>query len=138
MAKEIVIQRVYPYTVDTVWRAIASAEALSEWLMPTDFSLAIGQEFVFHTKPQPGFDGLVRCRIVDFVVPTKLQYTWQGGPMKKPTLVSFELSPVPEGTKLLFRHSGFEGFINQYIVRFVLEAGWKKLLSKKINAYLIS
>lgn len=136
MAKEIVIKRTYPYPIETVWHAISSAEALSEWLMPTDFTLAIGQEFVFRTKPQPGFDGIVRCRIVDFAVPTKLQYTWQGGPMKKPTLVSFELSEVPGGTMLLFRHSGFEGFINQYIVRFILGAGWRKLLLKKIESYL--
>ncbi len=136
MAKEINIERFYPYSIDKVWNAIASSEALSEWLMPTDFKLEVGYEFTFRTKPQPGFDGIVKCRVIDFEVPTRLIYTWQGGPLKKPTTVSFELTSTQDGTILYFKHSGFEGFINQYIVRFILGTGWKDLLFKKIKLYL--
>lgn len=136
MAKEITIERFYPYSIDKVWEAIATAEALSEWLMPTDFTLAVGHEFTFRTKPQPGFDGIVRCKIIAYEIPTLLIYTWQGGPIKKPTTVRFELKSVQDGTLLYFNHSGFEGFINQYIVRFILGNGWKDLLFKKIKSYL--
>jgi uncharacterized protein YndB with AHSA1/START domain len=136
MAKEIKLERFYPNTIDDVWNAIATAEALSEWLMPTNFKLEKGFEFKFTTKPQPGFDGIVNCKVIDFEVPTKLSYTWQGGPLKKPTKVSFELKSVDKGTMLYFTHSGFEGFINEYIVRFILGSGWKNLLFKKIKTYL--
>lgn len=136
MAKDIHIERFYPYPIEKVWNAIATPEALSAWLMPTDFRLEVGYEFTFRTKPQPGFDGIVKCRVIDFEVPTRLSYTWQGGPLKKPTTVSFELKPLNEGTMLYFRHSGFEGFINQYIVRFILGSGWQDLLFKKIKLYL--
>ena len=136
MAKEITIERFYPYPIESVWTAIATSEALSEWLMPNDFQLKIGHDFTFKTKPQPGFDGIVKCRIIDFEAPTRLSYTWQGGPLKKPTTVSFKLASTTDGTILYFRHSGFEGFINQYIVRFILGRGWKDLLFKKIKMYL--
>lgn len=136
MAKEIKIERFYSYSIDKVWNAIATAEALSEWLMPTDFKLEKGHEFTFRTKPQPGFDGIVKCKVIDFEIPRKLTYTWQGGPLKKPTVVDFELESTPDGTMLYFRHSGFEGLINQYIVRFILGKGWKDLLFKKIIKYL--
>ena len=136
MAKEIHIERFYPYPIEQVWNAIATPEALNEWLMPNDFKLVIGHEFTFNTKPQPGFDGIVKCKVIDFNVPTKLSYTWQGGPLKQPTIVSFELKENENGTVLIFKHSGFEGFVNQYIVRFILGSGWKNLLSKKIKSYL--
>ncbi len=136
MAKEINIERFYPHPIEKVWNAIATSEALRDWLMPKDFKLEIGHEFTFKTKPQPGFDGVVKCTVIDFVVPTRLSYTWQGGPLKKPTTVSFERKSKANGTVLSFKHSGFEGFINQYIVRFILGSGWKDLLFKKIKLYL--
>lgn len=136
MAKEINIERFYPYPIEKVWYAIATSEALSEWLMPNDFKLEIGHEFTFKTKPQPGFDGIVKCKVIEFEVPKRLSYTWQGGPLKKPTTVSFELKSKANGTVLCFKHSGFEGFINQYIVRFILGSGWKNLLFEKIKLYL--
>jgi uncharacterized protein YndB with AHSA1/START domain len=136
MGKEINIERFYPSPIEKVWNAIATSEALSEWLMPTDFKLEKGYEFTFRTKPQPGFDGIVKCKVIDFEVPTSLSYSWQGGPFKKPTVVSFRLKSVEEGTLLSFKHSGFEGLINQYIVRFILGSGWKNLLFKKIKTYL--
>jgi uncharacterized protein YndB with AHSA1/START domain len=136
MAKEIKIERFYPYPVERVWNAISSSEALGAWLMPNDFKLEVGYEFTFRTKPQPGFDGIVKCKVIDFEVPTRLVYTWQGGPLTKPTTVSFELKSAEDGTMLYFRHSGFEGLINQYIIRFILGSGWKNLLQKKIKEYL--
>lgn len=136
MATEINIERFYPYPIEKVWNAIATSEALSEWLMPNDFKLKIGHKFTFKTKPQPGFDGIVKCKVIDFEVPTRLSFTWQGGPLKKPTTVTFNLKSTKEGTVLHFKHSGFEGFINQYIVRFILGSGWKNLLFKKIKLYL--
>lgn len=136
MTKEINIVRFYPYAIETVWNAIATSEALSAWLMPNDFRLEIGHEFTFNTKPQPGFDGVVKCKVIDFEVPNRLSFTWQGGPLKKPTTVTFELKSATNGTVLHFKHSGFEGFINQYIVRFILGSGWKKLLFQKITSFL--
>lgn len=136
MAKLIKLERVYPYPLEKVWKAISTAEALSQWLMPTDFILEIGREFTFQTKPQPGFDGKVRGKVIHFEPNNFLIFTWQGGPMKKPTTVRFDLSPTPEGTLLTFTHSGFEGFINQYIVRFILEKGWKDLLTNQISRFL--
>lgn len=136
MGKEVNIVKFYPYPIEQVWQAISTSEALAEWLMPNDFKLQVGHEFAFRTKPQPGFDGLVKCKVIRFEVPTRLEYTWQGGPMKKPTLVCYELQEMQNGTKLTFRHSGFEGFINRYIVRFILGRGWKDLLNNKIIKFL--
>lgn len=136
MSREIKLERFYPHPVENVWEAIATSEALAAWLMPNDFKLEKGHAFNFITKPQPGFDGIVHCKVIDFEAPHRLQFTWQGGPLKRPTTVTFELNAESGGTRLRLHHSGFEGFINQYIIRFMLGNGWRVLLKKKISRYL--
>jgi len=136
MSKQIQLERTYPHPIEKVWSAIATSEALASWLMPNDFKLEKGHRFQFRAPKQPGFDGIVRCQILDFSAPHLLQYSWQGGPLKKPTVVTFKLLAVPGGTRLNFTHSGFEGIVGGYIVRFILGQGWKKLLAEKIVGYL--
>lgn len=136
MGKEILITQFYNHPIENVWEAISTSEALAEWLMPNDFKLEKGYEFTFQTKPQLGFDGKVKCKVLDFFIPTRLQFSWQGGPMKKPTVVTFDLATENEGTLLTFRQSGFEGFISKNIIRFILANGWKSLVNKKIAKYL--
>ncbi len=132
MTKQIQLEREYPFSPQKVWQAIATQEALSQWLMPNDFKLELGHTFTFKAPKQLGFDGSVTCKVIDFEVNKRLVYTWQGGPLKKSTTVLWELSPLDNGTKLRLTHSGFEGFIGGYIVRFILGNGWKKLLAKKL------
>jgi uncharacterized protein YndB with AHSA1/START domain len=136
MPKKIKIERIYTQSIEQVWNAISSQDALAEWLMPNDFKLVKGHTFKFKAPKQPGFDGIVNCEVIDFKIPTKLQFTWQGGPLKNPTLITFQLEAIKEGTKLTFTQSGFEGFIGGYVVRFILGQGWKNLLNKKIITYL--
>lgn len=136
MGKEIKIERSYPHTVEKVWEAISTSEALASWLMPNDFKLIRGHRFQFRAPRQPGFDGIVNCEVLDFNEPTLLKFSWQGGPLKKPTVVTFKLRATADGTHLQFTHSGFEGVIGGYIVRFILGQGWKNLLVKKILQYL--
>jgi uncharacterized protein YndB with AHSA1/START domain len=136
MPKEINIERDYPYPIEKVWEAISTPESLAAWLMPNNFKLEKGYSFTFKTKPQPGFDGIVNCRVLDFEIPRKLQFTWQGGPLKKSTLVTFTLQEIEHGTKLIFSHSGFEGIINQYIIRFILGSGWRSLFDNTFEKYL--
>lgn len=136
MKKDISIEKIYPYPIEIVWKAISTKESLEEWLMPNDFQLEIGREFTFRTKPQPGFDGIVYAKVLQFEVPNLLVYSWKGGPLRKPTTVTFALTSIAEGTKLRFSHTGFEGFFNQYILRFLLGSGWKDLLQNKITQYL--
>lgn len=136
MAKSIHIERTYDHPIERVWQAIASSEALAGWLMPNDFKLEKGHRFTFQAPKQPGFDGIVRCEVLGFEAPHRLQYSWQGGSMKRPTVVTFELLAEGARTHLKFSHSGFEGLVNGYIVRFILGQGWKRLLSRKILNYL--
>ena len=125
---------IYPYPIDAVWQAISSREALSSWLMETDFEPVVGKRFTFKTKPSPGFNGITRGEILVVEPPNKLIYSWQSNRLKE-TTVSFVLEEVKEGTKLTFEHSGFAG-LGELIPRFILGSGWKDLLDKQIRHWL--
>lgn len=126
MRRDIVLERVYPHPQAKVWRAIASQELLSEWLMETDFQPYVGHRFTFRTKSAPGFDGIVHCEVIAVDEPHKLAYTWQASIMKKPTTVTWTLESVKDGTRLRLAHTGFEGLAGVGI-SFILGRGWHDL-----------
>lgn len=127
MKRNVVMERVYPFPPEQVWEALADSRALSEWLMENDFQPYVGHHFQFRTNPQWGFDGIVHCEVITVDRPRRLAYTWQGGPMKKPTTVTWTLRPVSEGTQLRLEHTGFEGLAG-ISLSFLLGSGWGRLL----------
>ena len=138
MTNQITLERTYPHPVAKVWRALTDPELVSQWLMPTDLVAEEGREFTFRTKPYPGFDGTVRCRVLRVDVPRELVFSWSGGGLQD-TEVSFRLEALDGGaaTRLHFAHTGFSGLLNRLITRNILAAGWRgELLGKKLPALL--
>ncbi|GMN08555.1 SRPBCC domain-containing protein [Croceitalea sp. MTPC5] len=136
MAKSITLTRVYDFPIEEVWNALTDQKALSEWLMPCNFIAEIGHEFQFKTKPSPGFDGVVNCRVLQIKEKELLSFSWSGGSLEN-TVVTFKLTQPGEKTRLDFEHKGFEGFVNNIIVKKILSNGWKKkILTVQLLKYL--
>jgi len=137
MAQSIKLEVRYNYPVMEVWQAITDKNAVSEWLMPCNIEPVVGYEFQFKTKPYPGFNGIVDCKVLAVEEGHFLSYSWSGGTVQN-TTVSFKLKPDGDnGTLLQFEHSGFEGFFNNLIVRRILLNGWRsKILTKLLPKYL--
>lgn len=98
---------------EKVWRALTDPELLAEWLLPvTGLKLESGAAFTFNTQPQPGWDGTINCRILEFEPHTKLSYTWVVGDAATEdvidTIVTFTLTPTSTGTRLSLVQSGFK------------------------------
>jgi uncharacterized protein YndB with AHSA1/START domain len=90
-----------------VWRALTEPALLAEWLLPVvDLKLEAGAAFTFKAPPQPGWDGIVNCRLREIEAQRKLSYTWIVGDMN--TVVTFTLTPTPLGTRLSLVQSGFK------------------------------
>lgn len=127
--RDIVVTLDLAYPRELVWEAISDRDQLGEWLMPNDFAPVVGHEFTFKTDPAPGFDGIVRCRVLEVDAPRRLALTWKGGPLD--TRLSFDLKEIATGTRLTLRHSGFKGFGN-ILPRIVLGIGWTKKIGPKL------
>jgi uncharacterized protein YndB with AHSA1/START domain len=134
--RSIVLTKNYAYPRDVVWAAIADSDALADWLMPNDFRPVAGHEFTFRTKPAPGFDGIVRAKVLEISPPERLVLAWKGGPLD--TTVSFELVAVSSThTRLTLVHEGFQG-VSNLLPRLFLGGGWKDILGRKLPDHIAS
>ncbi len=134
MKNFIHLEFVYPHPPDRVWRALTTREAIAQWLMENDFEPKTGHKFQFHTKPGPGFSGLVDCQVLEIDPPRRLSYSWKGSGLD--TVVTFTLEPAAEGTRLRLDHTGFRG-VKGWILRRLLGSGWKSnVLGRNLPAVI--
>jgi uncharacterized protein YndB with AHSA1/START domain len=92
---------------EKVWRALTDPAQLAEWLLPViDLKLDPGTAFTFKTEPQPGWDGVVNCRLLEIESHRKLRWRWVVGDID--TVVTFTLTPTASGTRLALVQSGFK------------------------------
>lgn len=138
MKDHISLSFYYPHPPAKVWKSLTTSDAIAQWLMPNTFRLELGAEFTFQAPKQPFFDGRVNCKVLSIVHERELSYSWQGGPMPKPTVVTYVLEPEGQGTRLHFTHTGFQGFFSKFLVRRILENGWKDILGKRIVPFVES
>ena len=95
------------HSPEKMWRALTDPHLLAEWLLPVaDLELERGAAFTFKAQPQPGWDGIVNCRLVEIEAKRKLRWTWVVGDLD--TVVTFTLAPTASGTRLSLVQSGFK------------------------------
>lgn len=117
-----------PHPPADVWRALTDRAVLADWLMPNDFEPRVGHRFTFQTQPLPqlGFDGVVRCEVLECEPPSRLAYSWAGGEID--TRVSYRLEREGDGTHLFFEHAGFDLEIPSNAAAFRgLGSGWANM-----------
>lgn len=134
MKADIRVEVVYAHPIERVWQALTTSEGLAAWLMPNDFKPVVGHDFELRTDKAPGFDGIVRCRVLELEPPTRMVWAWCGG--KIDTIVTFELSGL-DGTRTRFRmhQVGFHG-LSGHLARLVLSGGGARIYRERLPAYL--
>ena len=125
---------VYPHPVDRVWAALTSSEALAAWLMPNDFRPVIGHRFTFRTSPAPGFDGIVRCEVLELDPPKRMVWSWAGGNIDTTVTFTLEETAGPQ-TRLRMHQVGFHG-LGAQLTRRILAGGYPRILGERLPAYL--
>jgi uncharacterized protein YndB with AHSA1/START domain len=133
MKADIDVTASYPHPVSRVWEALTSSEALTAWLMPNDFKPVVGHRFTFRTRPAPGFDGIVRCEVLELDPPGRMVWSWAGGNID--TTVTFTLEETADGTRLRMRQVGFHG-LGAQLTRKILAGGYPRILRQRLPAYL--
>jgi uncharacterized protein YndB with AHSA1/START domain len=135
MSATLRIDRTYPHSRAVVWRALTDRDLLARWLMPNDFEPRVGHRFTFRTDPAPGFDGIVRCEVIEIVEMERLVISWIGGPID--TVVTFALFDVQGGCRLIVEQTGFRG-MRAWIVSRILAIGSRTIYGKRLPLVLDS
>lgn len=136
----IQLEFTYSASVDAVWDALVNTEALHVWFFQVrNFKPEEGNEFHFY---EPGGNRFLhRCTILKLMPKQLLSYTWSYPDYQVGnTLVTWQLEPQGEETKVLFSHEGVEQF-EEAGPEFTYEnfvAGWNAIVKNQLRNYLHS
>lgn len=106
MKFDLVFDQTFPHPIEVVWRALTDSAALTSWLGPNDFVPRIGCRFSLRNPAFPGWRGWAECEVLELDPPRRMVWSWRSTDAGEPTMLTFELSPVANGTRLKLEHAG--------------------------------
>ena len=89
--------------INKVWDALTNSDTLAKWVMENNFKPIVGYKCQFRNE---AIDLIVDSEVLIVDEPSKLSYTWVGGPID--TIVTWTLKQEGETTYLHLEHTGFE------------------------------
>jgi uncharacterized protein YndB with AHSA1/START domain len=135
--QDIVVDEVFPHAPETLWKILTTGALIARWLMePRGFAPVPGTRFTYQTKPAGAWDGTIHCEVLEVVPNERLAYAWRGGHesntgygSRLDTVVTFTLTPTPQGTRLKLVHAGFVTPTNDTAFRNMSD-GWRQIVPK--------
>jgi uncharacterized protein YndB with AHSA1/START domain len=105
VSRPVRLSRTLPYAPEEVWEALTDRGRLGEWMAENDFEPRVGHRFELRTGPRPGWDGVLRCQVIELDPPRRLRFSCASDLARRGT-VTISLTPVAKGTRLLLEHEG--------------------------------
>jgi uncharacterized protein YndB with AHSA1/START domain len=103
---DLAFEELLPHPVEVVWGALTDANAISDWLMATqDFRPQVGARFRMKTRGLSA-DGWVDAEVLELDPPHRMVWAWFVDADVPHTIVTFELTPQADGTRLKLTHVG--------------------------------
>ena len=101
---DIVHDVVFAHPIARVWAALIDRDAISKWLMVTDFAPEVGRSFTLDARPS---GDLWQAKVLAIEPPHRLVWEWtlDGAP----TTVTITLQPEGSGTRLHLDHTNLAG-----------------------------
>lgn len=124
---------------EKVWKALTDKAQMKEWYFDIDdFELGENKIFNFY---EPGNERKYhhQCEILKVVPEQTFSHTWTYPDFSEDkTVVTWQLEPADEGTKVSLMHSGTENFagLGGDFRRESFEAGWTEILGTMLKNYV--
>jgi uncharacterized protein YndB with AHSA1/START domain len=127
-----VIERSYPHPVARVWPAVSTREGIEKWFFDfVGFEPAVGNEFHFVADCGNKFDH--HCVVTEVVPERKIAFTWSYAGYAGDSLVTIELLPEKDGTRLKLTHEGLDNFEKRpEFARENFAKGWTSLIGEEL------
>jgi uncharacterized protein YndB with AHSA1/START domain len=129
----IVLERTYAAPVETVWKAITDVDQMKQWYMPAleSFKAEVGFETRFRIRHNDkNFTHI--WKVTEVVPGKKITYGWKFEEYPGDSLLTFELFPEGNKTRLRLTHQGLETFLpesNPDLARGQFAQGWTSIVS---------
>ena len=133
----IVIERTFNAPVARVWRALTAVEEMREWYFDLkDFKPEVGFEFEFVVEHE-GTSYHHLCRVTKVAPEQKIAYTWRYKGEPGDSLVTIELFPEDDKTRVKLTHTGIETFPKTpAYARKNFENGWTTLIGSELKQFV--
>ena len=137
-SEPIIVERVYDAPVEKVWKAITDREQMKQWYFDlAAFKPEVGFEFQFEGGNEDRIY-VHLCKVLEVIKGKKLTYSWRYEGFQGNSLVSFELFPEGEKTRLKLTHEGLETFPadNPDFEKKNFVAGWTEIIGTNLKTFL--
>jgi len=137
IAEPIIMERTFDAPVARVWMALTDVNQMRDWYFDLkEFKPQVGFEFEFVVEHE-GKTYHHLCRVTDVVPEKKIAYTWRYKDEPGDSLVTFELSPDGNRTRLKLTHTGIETFPKTpAYARKNFEAGWTAIIGSELKQFV--
>ena len=133
----LVIERAFNAPVARVWKALTDVGQMREWYFDLEeFKPKVGFEFGFVVEHE-GHTYDHRCRITEVIPQKKIAYTWRYEGHEGNSLVTIELFPEGEKTRVKLTHEGLETFPKTAaFARENFEKGWTAIVGTELKQFV--
>ena len=137
VAEAIIMERIFDAPVGRVWTALTDVNEMRQWYFDLkEFKPQVGFEFEFIVAHE-GNSYHHLCCVTEVVPQKKIAYTWRYKGEPGDSLVTIELSPEGEKTRLKLTHSGIETFPKTpAYARKNFEAGWTAIIGTELKQFV--
>ncbi|WP_300603076.1 SRPBCC domain-containing protein [Niabella sp.] len=131
-------EETYNAPVEKVWLALTDKDQMKSWYFNIpDFRHEVGSSFEFYESEKKEF--LHRCTITEIVPLQKFQHTWTHPEQSKGiSLLTWELFPEGDQTRVLLTHSGIEQLADggAAFAKENYEQGWNEIMGRSLRGFL--
>jgi uncharacterized protein YndB with AHSA1/START domain len=137
LAEAIILERTFDAPVGRVWTALTDVDQMRQWYFDlNEFKPEVGFEFEFVVEHE-GNSYHHLCKVTELIPQKKIAYTWRYKGEAGDSLVTIELSPEGEKTRLKLMHSGIETFPKTpAYARKNFEAGWTAIIGSELKQFV--
>ena len=137
LTEAIIVERIFNAPVGRVWTALTDVNEMRQWYFDLkEFKPEIGFEFEFVVEHE-GNSYHHLCKVTEVIPQKKIAYTWRYKGEPGESLVTFELFPDGDKTRLKLTHTGIETFPKTpAYARENFETGWTTLIDSELRQFV--
>ncbi|RYY58479.1 MAG: SRPBCC domain-containing protein [Chitinophagaceae bacterium] len=124
--------------VADVWNALTDQELMKQWYFTVDdFRAEKGFVFRFSGQGSKGENYNHVCTITEVIPEKKLQHTWTYDTIPGNSLVTFELIPEGNSTRLQLTHEGLDTFPKDSpdFAKASFKQGWTEIITVNLAGF---
>jgi uncharacterized protein YndB with AHSA1/START domain len=137
LTEAVIVERTFNAPVARVWKALTDVDQMRVCYFDLkEFKAQVGFEFEFVVEHE-GNSYHHLCRVTEVVPQKRIAYTWRYKGEPGDSLVTIELSPEGEKTRLKLTHGGIESFPKTpAYARKNFETGWTAIIGTELKQFV--